>query len=189
MYFLSVDYEEEKLKSYKGVCIGIYNDSKNEELVRSNTGDVGLDEKIALGMLFELIGKTRVVYSSSYDNYLMDFDERLTQIKKEVKKLFKGDRNLKKYEVLGDFISLNFKDVNQCPIGYEDIHTYIDNGLIKAGINLREEGLTICYCDGNYVSIQKHVEVLPEQKKYLNLNFHEPCDGNLYNKEVCINGD
>jgi hypothetical protein len=186
MYFLTVDYEEENIKSYKGVCIDKYENSKSEELVRSNAGDIRLDERRALEMLYDLVGEVRVVYSSSYDNYFMDLDTRLAQIAKAIRKLFKGNKNLKKCKVLGDFISLDFKDVNMCPKGNQDIGTYIEDDLLKAGIDLKSEGLTICYCDGNYVSIQKLVTVIPGQMN--RLNFYEPDEAtrNLYNKEVYI---
>lgn len=78
-------------------------------------------------------------------------------INKEVKKLFKGNKNLKSSEVLGDFISLEFTDVNNSPENSSDLHTFIYEGLLKSGIDLKSEGLTVCYCDGDYMSIQEPV--------------------------------
>lgn len=79
----------------------------------------------------------------------------LVLIAREVKNLFRGNTNLKQCKCYGDFISLNFKDVNNCPIKEQDMHEFINQGLLQVGIDLKSKGLTICYCDGDFMSIQK----------------------------------
>ena len=81
--------------------------------------------------------------------------KELNLIVKEVRKLFKGNTNLKQCKCYGDFISLDFKDVNNCPVKEQDMHEFINQGLLQVGIDLKSKGLTICYCDGDYMSIQE----------------------------------
>jgi len=79
----------------------------------------------------------------------------LKRIANETKNLFKNNKNFKKCEVMGDFIHLDFKDVNDCPEPYENMHEFIEHGLLEKGIDLNKEGLTTCYCDGDWMSIQE----------------------------------
>jgi hypothetical protein len=79
----------------------------------------------------------------------------LKRIASEVKNIFKGNNNLKKCEVIGDFIHLDFKDVNDSPEPYENMREFIEHGLLEKSIDLNKEGLTICYCDGDWMSIQE----------------------------------
>jgi hypothetical protein len=72
-YYLTVDYEDFKPKTYNGLSIYKSNyNSKSEKIVSVNTGILEDDEDIALDKLYDLVGEVQVQYLSSYDNYLDD---------------------------------------------------------------------------------------------------------------------
>jgi len=75
-YLLSIDYDDFNVKSYRGVVISDGNNDKIIELVRVNTGDIKLDEEVAIDKLFDVINEEEcdIHYMSSYDHYFMDFD-------------------------------------------------------------------------------------------------------------------
>lgn len=76
-YYLSVDYEEFKPETYKGVCILDFNLPRSErEILRVCTGSVELDARRAVKKLKEIIKdeEYEIRYLSSYDNYLLDLE-------------------------------------------------------------------------------------------------------------------
>jgi len=102
-YLLSIDYDDFNVKSYRGVVIS---DSKNDkiiELVRVNTGDIKLDEEVAIDKLFDVINEEEcdIHYMSSYDHYFMDLDyENDPEYRAEVDEdMRKQEEKIEKYKM------------------------------------------------------------------------------------------
>jgi hypothetical protein len=76
-YSLIVDYDEFVPETYRGVCILDFSLPKEErEIIRVCTGSVELDTKRAIKKLEEIMNEEegKVIYLSSYDNYLSDLE-------------------------------------------------------------------------------------------------------------------
>ena len=71
-YYLVVDYDEPNIQTYRGIKIFKNNGEEDIEMIRINSGDIKLDEKLALNALSEIVEEADVSYLSSYDNYFMD---------------------------------------------------------------------------------------------------------------------
>jgi hypothetical protein len=84
-YTLSVKYKEFKPDTYDGVIITRHKNDEWEKMIQINSGDVGLDEELALDVLYDIIGEPeiKVDYSSSYDDYLSDLVSDLEDIEFE----------------------------------------------------------------------------------------------------------
>jgi hypothetical protein len=75
-YFLYVDFDEETLESYNGIVIDKINDFESCEIIRIDSGNVEIDEEVALNALFVLEGEVTVQYLSYYDYYMGLWNER-----------------------------------------------------------------------------------------------------------------
>lgn len=105
-YFLDVAYNEEKTSTYNGITISKSLEGVSTEIIKINSGNIDIDEKIACNTLYSMYGKVDLFYKSSYDNYFQDLEyETNPEVKNEIDKI---NDELNKY--IQNYLITNSKD-------------------------------------------------------------------------------